>query len=80
MAEEKWKVFALFSENIQECDLREAIRKLRAMELGGVWPLSVRYPTLSDLEKLEFIKLADVLLREVDPSEPRSSCGLKKDK
>ena len=92
MADREVEVFALFSESVNGFNLQEAIEILRDMKLGSVFPLSVRYPytgiliigvkedllnrVFSDLGKLEFIKLADVLPQKVDPSG-LSSCSLK---
>lgn len=96
MAGKRWDVFALFSNDIGRYDLRTEIQRLNALGIGRIWPLSAKKPDLGFLiyevkeslldevlivlNKQPSVKFASALPRRVDPSEPRSSCSLKKDK
>ncbi len=76
--------------------LQSEIDKLNALGLGKLWPLSGRKASLGFLiygvkesllnevlivlNRQSSVKFADALPGRVNPSEPRSSCGLKKDK
>ncbi len=106
MIEEKYDIFALFSDDIQRYDvftddmkgqeLQFEIQRLNALGLGRIWPLSGKKPSLgfliyevkeslldevlAVLNRQPSVKFSGALPRKVDPSEPRSSCGLKKDK